>query len=89
MHAAGSSLNVLTDVEAVADSVNWTELMPEQKLQMDHMHTFDGNAITGVGSVTHVRLNIYPDGGVRRFRVFGQLAQERNPRTPLNCFPPR
>jgi allantoicase len=61
--------------------------MPEQKLQMDHMHTFDGNAITGVGSVTHMRLNIYPDGGVSRniypdggvsrFRVFGQLAQER------------
>jgi len=70
-------LNGVTDAEAVADSVNWTELMPEQKLQMDHVLTFDGNAITGVGSVTHVRLNIYPDGGVRRFRVFGQLAQER------------
>jgi len=70
-------LNGVTDAEAVADSVNWTELMPEQKLQMDHILTFDGNAITGVGSVTHVRLNIYPDGGVRRFRVFGQLAQER------------
>jgi allantoicase len=70
-------LNGVTDAEAVADSVNWTELMPEQKLQMDHIHIFDGNAITGVGSVTHVRLNIYPDGGVSRFRVFGQLAQER------------
>ena len=43
-------LNGVTDAEAVADSVNWTELMPEQKLQMDHIHTFDGNAITGVGS---------------------------------------
>ena len=70
-------LTSVTDAEAVADSANWKELMPEQKLQMDHIHTFDGNAISDIGPVTHVRLNIYPDGGVSRFRVFGQLAQER------------
>mgnify|MGYP003351727179 CR=1 FL=1 len=27
-----------------------------------------------LGAVSHVKLNIYPDGGVSRLRIFGKLA---------------
>ena len=35
---------------------------------------FEGGAINSMDAVTHVRLNLFPDGGISRFRVVGQLA---------------
>ena len=52
----------------------WPELMGERKLEADHIHSFDGGAIKQLGPVNHVKLNIFPDGGVSRLRVFGKLA---------------
>ena len=69
-------LDPAPDADIVATSNEWAELMPEQKLQMDHIHTFDAAAINDIGPVTHIRLNVYPDGGISRVRVFGQLAAE-------------
>lgn len=65
-----------TDADIVAGSGDWTELMAEQKLQMDHIHTFETSAINDIGPITHIRLNIFPDGGVSRIRIFGPLAAE-------------
>ena len=64
------------DLEALvtASSMFWEEILPEQKLSADSVHEFNGNIVKGVGPVTHVRLNIFPDGGVSRLRVFGQIA---------------
>ena len=65
------------DAEILAACENWDTLMPEQKLQMDNIHTFEGDALDAdFGPITHVRLNIFPDGGISRFRIFGPLAQE-------------
>ena len=49
---------------------SWTPLVAQTKLHPDHLHTFDA-ASRSTGPVSHVRLNVYPDGGVSRFRVFG------------------
>ena len=65
-----------TDADVVAASEDWPVLLDEQKLQMDHIHDFEGAAISHIGAITHIRLNIFPDGGVSRVRVFGPLAQE-------------
>jgi allantoicase len=65
-----------SDEDILADCENWREIMPEQKLQMNHIHTFEDDALSGAGAITHVRLNIYPDGGVSRLRIFGTLEQE-------------
>ena len=46
----------------------WKELLPETPLEPHTRHKwyeFDSHA------ATHVRLNIYPDGGVARLRLFG------------------
>jgi allantoicase len=52
----------------------WPELMGEQKLEMDKIHVFCGEKIARLGPVSHVKLNIFPDGGISRLRIFGRLA---------------
>ena len=59
--------------EATADSGRWQTLLPEAKLSMDQQHYFDGE-LGQVGPVSHVRMSIYPDGGVSRLRIFGRVA---------------
>lgn len=58
------------------DGFAWRGLMAEQKLDMDRIHIFDGGLIATIGPVTHLRLSIYPDGGVSRFRAFGKPADK-------------
>ena len=59
------------DLEGAA----WTELLPRMKLQPHHRHFF-ARELRDAGVVSHLRLNIFPDGGVSRFRVHGTLAQD-------------
>ena len=63
------------DTKLLENATDWQPLMGEQKLEMDRIHTFEGDVINAIGPVTHLRLSIYPDGGVSRFRAFGRLDQ--------------
>jgi allantoicase len=56
------------------DSANWRPLLARVPLKAHRRHMFR-RQLREVGAATHVRLNIYPDGGVSRFRVFGRAAQ--------------
>jgi len=58
---------------AVHDSGNWQTLLPEAKLSMDQQHFFESE-LQDTGPVTHVRMSIYPDGGVSRLRLFGRAS---------------
>jgi allantoicase len=51
---------------------DWQELLPRTTLAPDRRHAFDAT-LKRISSVTHVRLNIFPDGGVARLHVFGRL----------------
>ena len=53
--------------------VAWSEILPRTRLQPDARHMFD-SALARTEGVTHVRFNIYPDGGVARLRLFGRPA---------------
>jgi allantoicase len=53
-----------------APTVAWRELVPRQPLQPHARHTFE-DEVQPIGDVTHVRFNIFPDGGVGRLRLFG------------------
>jgi allantoicase len=57
-----------------SDKINWKEILPKQRLQADSEHVFE-NEIHSEESFTHVRLFIYPDGGVSRLRLLGTLKQ--------------
>ncbi|MFI5350234.1 MAG: hypothetical protein ACHQ2Z_11870 [Elusimicrobiota bacterium] len=48
-------------------------MLPQTKLAPNKRHFFQKQLIPQ-GPITHVRLNIYPDGGVSRLRLFGQRA---------------
>jgi len=49
----------------------WTEILPRSQLAGDSKNSF---AIAAGRRFTHVRLHIYPDGGVARLRVHGDVA---------------
>jgi len=51
----------------------WHELLPRTPLQPHARHTFEDD-VRSIGDVTHVRFNIYPDGGVGRLRLYGRPA---------------
>jgi allantoicase len=59
--------------DLVAASASWPELLPRTLLRADFEHTFDSE-LAALGPVSHVRLNIYPDGGVSRLRILGRPA---------------
>ncbi|HUP18421.1 MAG TPA: allantoicase [Gemmatimonadota bacterium] len=48
----------------------WRETLPRTRLLPDDVHPFEAPELTPV-EATHVRLSIFPDGGVARLRVFG------------------
>ncbi len=55
------------------NNIDWSELLPMSKLQSHARHTF-AEELAGLGDITHVRFNIFPDGGVSRLRLFGRIA---------------
>lgn len=63
-----------SDDQIEAQSLYWPELLPSQKLQMNQEHVFR-EQLTALGPVTHVRINIFPDGGISRVRVLGKIAR--------------
>ena len=63
--APGASTDELTGT-----STRWSEILPKTKLQAHIQHFFE-RELSSLNDCTHVRLNIYPDGGVSRLRVWG------------------
>ena len=49
---------------------DWFELLPRTRLQPDTRHRL---AIPPARVVTHVRLDVFPDGGMARLRLFGEI----------------
>ena len=71
IHLPDASVEALVD-----DAAPWTSLVPRSDLQPHARHHF--HPTPGI-TATHVRLNIYPDGGVARLRMFGR---------PVRMMPP-
>jgi allantoicase len=66
-NALGSSVESLTD-----PTVTWNCVLPRTILQAHTRHYFD-QELRDAGTASHLRFNIFPDGGVSRLRVFGEL----------------
>ena len=63
--------NCDSDETVLSGDPGWKEVLPKQKLGADAEHIFE-KEVTNPGVYTHIRLNIYPDGGVSRLRIFGK-----------------
>jgi len=59
--------------ELLSPKTRWVELVPRSRLQGDSHNYF---AADHPRRWTHIRLNIYPDGGVARFRVYGHASPD-------------
>jgi allantoicase len=57
---------------ALTDQAAWRDLLPPVRLLPDTPHRFRVHG----APATHVRLNIFPDGGVARLRLYGSLTDE-------------
>jgi allantoicase len=57
---------------AELETAVWRPLLEERKLQPHARHRFEDELLQ-IGPVTHVRLSVYPDGGVARLRLYGVL----------------
>ncbi|HCX29327.1 MAG TPA: allantoicase [Blastocatellia bacterium] len=65
VHGPALTVASLTDL-----SLSWKSVLPRTKLQAHTRHFFE-NEILDAGTVSHLRFNIFPDGGVSRLRVYG------------------
>jgi allantoicase len=61
---------------------DWREILPLTSLRPHTLHRLD--EIAAAGPITHARLNIFPDGGVARLRLFGTVS----PLDRLNAMSP-
>lgn len=59
------------DAAIIDNKVEWKQILPQQKLRADSIHEFR-NELINTGIYSHVRLNIFPDGGISRLRLFGK-----------------
>jgi allantoicase len=58
---------------AKLERASWFEILPRSPLRPSAHHLL---TVGGDRPVTHVRLNIFPDGGVARLRVHGEVAAD-------------
>ena len=70
-HAA--MLQAQQESDLASECLYWPALLEAQLLKADHVHRFR-TEVRAVGAVSHVRVNMHPDGGLSRVRVFGRLA---------------
>lgn len=56
--------------DITSTSADWPLLLPQVALGPDQNHIFE-TQVLDVGDVTHVRLDIFPDGGVARLKLMG------------------
>lgn len=55
---------------AELEAAAWTEIVPRSGLKGDSEHFFE---VSDGHRYTHVRLNMFPDGGIARLRVHGEV----------------
>jgi len=61
---------------SLEESGAWSELLPRTRLQPDTPHRFRLGALR---PMTHIRMDVFPDGGLARVRLYGSMdpAQRR------------
>ena len=69
-HASVDACNMpkFSRLDEIIENEEWIEILSKVELQGDSQNKFK---ISSSSSFTHLRLHIYPDGGVARFRVYG------------------
>ncbi|GGT21532.1 allantoicase [Nonomuraea spiralis] len=72
-NAAGWASLSGTDADRPDEDAEWFDLVPKTRLQPDTRHFLRS---ASAAPVTHVRLGVFPDGGLARLRVHGELVAD-------------
>jgi allantoicase len=73
-NAPGScSLEILEKGDPLSPQGKWREILSPVPLRPDSVHRFEAEILPSPAA-THARFHIYPDGGVARLRLFGEVA---------------
>ena len=56
--------------QIVSSSVKWKYLLKDAKLSANKIHTFKNNLMKK-DKINFIKINIFPDGGISRFRIYG------------------
>lgn len=70
---AVDACNCTNDEDVINNKIEWFSLLPKQKLEADNEHHFENHLIDKHDAITHVKLKIYPDGGISRLRILGTI----------------
>jgi len=62
-----------SDDDVLNEKVNWQSLLEKRSLRAHKENTFEENMVLDHDPVTHIKLKIYPDGGVSRLRIIGNI----------------
>lgn len=62
----------LSGRDEAAGGDEWFTILPRVRLQPDTLHRF----LVGGPPATHVRMDIFPDGGISRLRLYGSLTEQ-------------
>jgi len=74
---SNTGIVVASDEDVITDKLDWFPLLNRSQMGPDQEHVFEhklGQLMNCDQNVTHVRVSIYPDGGISRVRVYGQPA---------------
>ena len=69
----GSSITDLPTEQAGWETIEWKEILPKSHLDAGSQNFYESNSND---LFTHIRLHIYPDGGVARLRVYGEVYKD-------------
>ena len=70
--------------DARSDHPNeWVDLVSRKRLQPDTVHRY---RVNDDREFTHVRLDVFPDGGLARVRIIGEVSDEVHDELALRWF---
>lgn len=70
-HADALTRSNRTEPTDSSADIDWQPIIGRTKLYEDREHTFKEELVSGATAFTHVRIKMYPDGGISRLRLWG------------------
>ncbi|KAG0373983.1 Allantoicase [Mortierella sp. AD032] len=71
-HPSYASVEACLIVKGIKDTYEWKQVLPKVPLNGNSHHFYGIEATDEV--YTHLKLNMYPDGGIARLRVYGNVS---------------
>ena len=68
-----ASVQASCEAAAPDEHTQWTELLPTSPLEGDQRNFFE---VQSTSVWTHLKLNLFPDGGIARLRAYGTLQRD-------------